>query len=136
MTSLIKHVNRYAVTKTGLELFANFYYPPKCQDGKPKGLFVAYHGGGVIVGSRDEEFIFEPVKRECSHDMSIETQGVDLTTDLQAPYWTMATSWFNRGIVSWSPPPVMKSSKTSKTFTTISCQRLTWQTSRKASNPI
>lgn len=64
MTTLIKHVNRYCVTPSGLELFANFYYPPKCQDGRPRGLFVAYHGGGVINGSRDEEFIFEPVRRE------------------------------------------------------------------------
>jgi len=61
---LITHINRYATTPSGLELFANFYYPPKAQQGQPKGLFVAYHGGGVVVGSRDEEFIYSPVKGE------------------------------------------------------------------------
>lgn len=64
MASTIKNINRYAVTPSGLELFANFHYPPKCQDGRPKGVFVCYHGGGIIMGSRDEEFVFDPVKRE------------------------------------------------------------------------
>jgi hypothetical protein len=74
MTNLIKHVNRYCITPSGLELFANFYYPPKCQDGEPRGLFVAYHGGGVINGSRDEEFINEPVRRESAFHPSRQRQ--------------------------------------------------------------
>lgn len=78
MTTLIKHVNRYCITPSGLELFANFYYPPKCQDGEPRGLFVAYHGGGVINGSRDEEFINEPVRRGSSKSSTAMPFGVVL----------------------------------------------------------
>jgi hypothetical protein len=65
---LITHINRYATTSSGLELFANFHYPPKAQQGQPRGLFLAYHGGGVVCGSRDEDFIFSPVKGEFTDD--------------------------------------------------------------------
>lgn len=60
----IKHVNRYTTTPSGLDLYANFEYPPAAKDKGPRGIFIAYHGGGIITGSREEEFIYQPVARK------------------------------------------------------------------------
>ena len=75
----IIHVNRYAVTRSGLELFANFHYSPECQSAsKPRGIVVSYHPGGMFTGSRDMNFIFPTVKRELHGNSLIETDNADL----------------------------------------------------------
>jgi hypothetical protein len=67
-STTVTHVNRYATTRSGLELFANFHYSPQCQsgfaNGGQRGVVISYHPGGMFTGSRDMDFMFPTVKRE------------------------------------------------------------------------
>jgi hypothetical protein len=61
------YTNRYATTSSGFELYANFHYPPLSREGKTaSGIFIAYHGGGIIMGSREEDILPEPVRSKLS----------------------------------------------------------------------
>lgn len=58
----IRHVNAFHTSSKGHRVHANFEYPAASRDGKAHGLVIAFHGGGLVTGSRDCEFIFPDVK--------------------------------------------------------------------------
>lgn len=61
---IIRHANRYHVSAKGHHLHANFEYPSSSRDGRPHPLVIAFHGGGLVTGSGDCEFLFPDIKSE------------------------------------------------------------------------
>ncbi|KAH8080030.1 Alpha/Beta hydrolase protein [Filobasidium floriforme] len=97
-STTIIHVNRYATTRSGLELFANFHYSPQCRselaDGGQRGGVISYHPGGMFTGSRDMDFVFPTVKQailddghilvQPGHRLLVPTSGHEILQDIRS----------------------------------------------------
>ena len=58
------HENHYYTTAQGHKVYANFGYPKQATS-ESYGIFIAWHGGGLLSGGRKCEFVFPCIKGQA-----------------------------------------------------------------------